>query len=273
MTSDQPAHAGPVYRAAAWASLAVMRAQRWQFDVEGGEHVPRSGGAVIAANHTSYWDFITVGRYPFLELGRPVRILAKESLFRAPIVGTVMRRAGHIPVRRGAGRVALGAAVDALRDGELILVMPEQTISPAFDLLDIKQGPAHMARAAGVPLIPAVSWGSHRFHTIGRLPRLRWKLPVTVRFGRAVETDNGATPRQLTDVLTDRLRELLRTAQRDYPDGTPQGAWWVPASLGGSAPTLDDARVHLEALTERWRHDRRRSRQRAASRRTRRTDV
>jgi 1-acyl-sn-glycerol-3-phosphate acyltransferase len=81
--------------------------QRWRFDVHGLEHVPRLGGAVIASNHTSFWDFFTVGRGPYLGWGRPVRILAKESLFRVPVFGPLMRRAEHIPVHRGAGAPAL----------------------------------------------------------------------------------------------------------------------------------------------------------------------
>ena len=67
-----------VYRMAAWVAFHAMAVQRWEFDVRGTEHLPTSGGAVIAANHTGFWDFFTIGRHSYYELGRPLRILAKD---------------------------------------------------------------------------------------------------------------------------------------------------------------------------------------------------
>lgn len=244
-----------LYRLAAWVAFAVMRIQRWRFDVRGLEHIPPTGGAVIAANHHSYWDFFAVGRYPYERLGRPLRILAKESLFRVPGFGYLMRRAEHIPVHRGAGATALRSAVDALRRGELVLVLPEQTISPSFELLPLRPGAARMAADAGVPLIPAASWGTHRFHTIGRPPRWRWRLPVTVIFGEPLTPGPDADPAQVMAQLGTRIQALLEQAQDTYPDGSPAGAWWVPAARGGGAPTREQAEAHHESLLERWRHE------------------
>lgn len=225
------------YRSAAWVAFTVMRLQRWRFDVHGLEHVPRSGGAVIAANHSSFWDFFTVGRAPYLRLGRPVRILAKASLFDAPVFGSLMRRAEHIPVHRGSGAGALRSAVSALRAGELVLVLPEQTISPSFELLPFKAGAARMAASAGVPLIPTASWGSHRFHTVGRWPRWSWRLPVSIRYGPPLRPGPDDDPSAVTAELRHRVQSLLDDARASYPDGTPAGAWWVPVQLGGGAPT------------------------------------
>ena len=245
--------ASVAYRLAAWIAFTVMRLQRWRFIVHGLEHVPRVGGAVLATNHTSFWDFFTAGRAPYLGWGRPVRILAKESLFRAPVFGRIMRAAQHIPVHRGSGADALRSAVAALQRGELVLVLPEQTISPSFELLPYKTGAARMAAAAGVPLIPAVSWGSHRFHTSGRRPRWSWRLPVAVAYGEPLVPTRDDDPAVVTAELQGRSAELLAALQASYPDGAPQGAWWVPARLGGSAPTVAEAEAHLERLTERWR--------------------
>ncbi len=242
-----------LYRAFAWATFLVMRVQRWRFDVTGLHHVPRTGGAVIASNHTSFWDFFTTGRGPYLTLGRPVRILAKASLFQAPIFGGIMRRAGHIPVHRASGRAALSSAIDALRRGELVLVLPEQTISPTFELLPFKPGAARMAIAADVPIVPAVSWGSHRFHTVGRRPRWSWRLPVTVRYGQPVLPGPQDDPDTVMAELRRRMDHLLDEVQRTYHDGTPEGTWWVPRRLGGGAPAADDVQAYLEALEQKWR--------------------
>ena len=251
---DDPRNPGasPLYRFAAWFAFAVMRLQRWRFHVEGDEHLPRVGGAVIVSNHTSFWDFFTTGRLAYLGWGRPVRILAKESLFHVPVFGYLMGKAEHIPVHRGSGTRALSSAVEALRRGELVLVLPEQTISPAFELLPFKRGAARMAATAGVPLIPAVSWGSHRFHTVGRRPRWSWKLPVTIRYGEPLRPGPDDDHAEVMTELRRRIAVLLDEVQRGYPDGTPAGAWWVPARLGGGAPTPEEAQEFLRRLSDRW---------------------
>ncbi|MEX1161946.1 MAG: lysophospholipid acyltransferase family protein [Nitriliruptor sp.] len=241
-----------LYRFAAWFAFAVMRLQRWRISVRGLEHVPMAGGAVIAANHTSFWDFFTVGREPYLRWSRPVRIMAKESLFRAPFFGFLMRRAEHLPVHRGAGGDALRSGVVALEAGELVLVLPEQTISPSFELLPFKTGAARMAAAAGVPLVPAVSWGSHRFHTVGRRPRWSWRLHVSVAYGEPLHPSPDDDPREVAAELRHRVQTLLEEVQAGYPDHVP-GAWWMPARLGGGAPTTEEGDRILARIREGWK--------------------
>jgi 1-acyl-sn-glycerol-3-phosphate acyltransferase len=242
-----------LYRFAARIAFTVMRLQRWRFDVRGIEHVPTRGGAVLASNHTSFWDFFTVGRSPYLGWGRPVRILAKASLFDVPVFGWLMHRAEHIPVHRGSGRPAFGSAVAALEAGELVLVLPEQTISPSFELLPFKTGAVRMAAAAGVPLVPAVSWGSHRFHTSGRRPRWSWRLPVTVAYGPPLHPGPDDDVFELTAELQRRVRDLLHEVQDTYPGGHPEGVWWVPSRLGGGAPTEAGAALILERRRAGWK--------------------
>lgn len=241
-----------LYRMAAWVAFAVMRVQRWRFDVGGLHHLPRHGGAVLATNHTSFWDYFTVGREAYLGWGRPVRILAKDSLFRTPVFGWLMHRAEHIPVHRGRGADAMHSAVEALEREELVLVLPEQTISPSFELLEFKTGAVRMAARAGVPVVPAVSWGSHRFHTAGRKPRWSWKLPVAIRYGEPLYPTVEDDPAEVTAELRRRVRALLDHAQETYPGGAPQDAWWVPARRGGGAPTLVEAEARLAVLRAQW---------------------
>lgn len=239
--------AGWIYRFAAWVAFTSFRLQALRFDMQGLEHVPRTGGAVIAANHTSFADMFAVGRGPYLGYGRPVRILAKASLWDIPVFGRVMRAAAHIPVDRGAGTHAWDAAVDALQWGELVLVLPEQTISPSFELLPFKTGAVRMAAAAGVPLIPAVSWGTHRMHTVGQRARFCWRLPVTVRYAPPLRLAPDVDPTAASADLRAQMQVMLDEVVLGYPDGTPAGAWWVPARFGGSAPTPAEADRHLAA--------------------------
>jgi 1-acyl-sn-glycerol-3-phosphate acyltransferase len=241
-----------VYRFAAAVAFGIMRLQGWRFHLQGLDRLPRHDGMVIAANHHSFWDFFLVGRGPYLEHDRPVRILAKESLFRTPVFGWLMRRAEHIPVHRGSGADALRSAVAALQRGEVVLVLPEQTISPSFELLEFKTGAARMAAAAGVPLVPAASWGSHRFHTARRGLRWSWRLPVTIAYGEPLHPGPDDDPVAVTAELHDRVGQLLDAAIRDYVDGTPAGAWWLPARFGGGAPTPGEAEEYLHGLKSRW---------------------
>jgi 1-acyl-sn-glycerol-3-phosphate acyltransferase len=245
--------ASVVYRFAAGVAFSVFHAQRWRFDVRGAEHLPAASGAVLAANHTSFWDFFTVGRHGYYAHGRPLRILAKESLFRTPVFGWLMRQAEHIPVHRGAGAEALRSAVAALEGGEHVLVLPEQTISPAFELLEFKTGAARMAAAAGVPLVPCVSWGSHRFHTVGRRPSWSWRLPVTVSYGPPLHPTPEDDPVEVTHELRTAVAALAEEAVHTYAAGAPSGAWWVPARFGGGAPTPDVAKEFLDELAAEWR--------------------
>lgn len=248
---DRP-RASLLYRVAAGTALGIFDLQRWDIRTRGLDHVPASGGAVLVANHMSFWDFFLVARGPYREFGRPARILAKESLFDTPVFGPIMRAAGHIPVQRGRGTGAYRDAVSGLERGELVLVMPEATISPALDLLDFRPGAARMAIAAGVPLVPAISWGSHRFHTVKRGPRPTWRLPVTVDYGQPVHPGPDDDPRAVTAVLRERMVAMFDHAVTTYPDGAPPGQWWVPARFGGGAPTPQDADAYLDGIRRGW---------------------
>ena len=242
--------ANAFYHVVSRLAMTPIWLQRWRLDIEGLEHVPPSGGAVMVLNHSSFVDFFTAARAPFLRLGRPVRMLAKASLFNSRLLGPFMRGAGHIPVERGSGRDALAAAVAALRRGEFVGVLPEQTISPSLELLPFKSGAVRMAQEAGVPVVPAVSWGSHRFWTTGDGPHLTWRLPVHIRYAPPVHPEGDA------DSATERIRAvmagMLEDVQRRYRDGLPAGARWVPARFGGGAPTVEEAEERLRRLRSSW---------------------
>jgi 1-acyl-sn-glycerol-3-phosphate acyltransferase len=230
-----------VYAAVIRTALGVSRALDLQFEIEGAEHLPASGGAVLASNHVSYLDFTFVG-LPARERHRLVRFMAKKSVFDNWVSGPLMRAMHHIPVDRAAGTSAYAVAVDALRDGELVGVFPESTISRAFVPRTIKSGAARMALEADVPLLPVVVWGGQRIWTTGRRPSLTRHVPVIVKVGPPIEVDEGQTAHGLTTVLREQLTKLVEEVQRSYPPPTSvEDSWWQPAYLGGGAPTLEQA--------------------------------
>jgi 1-acyl-sn-glycerol-3-phosphate acyltransferase len=230
------------FRIVAWIVILAVRAARWRVRVEGLEHVPEHGGAVVTWNHHSHVDYLLAMLDIYRRLGRPGRYLAKRELWRSPMFGWVPRFADAVPVDRaddGDRDRALHDAVEALRAGDLVLVAPEGGISMSFELQTFRTGAARMAQRAGVPLVPCVGWGSHRLVTTGRRfsPRRAWRIPVTVRYGAPIEVGPDEDPAEVTAHLHEVMERMLDEVQREYPDGAPAGAWWVPARLGGGAPT------------------------------------
>lgn len=232
------------YRGIIRLALIVFRLFRFRFDVRGAEHVPAAGGAIICSNHVSYFDFT------FLGLGavpqhRMVRFMAKSSVFEHWFSGRFMRAMRHIPVNRKAGAAAFDSAVRALKDGEVVGVFPEATISPSFTVKALKAGAARMAMDADVPIIPAAVWGGHRVATKGHKIELRRGVAVTVILGEPIHPEPGETPQQLLGRTRTAMETLLDEAQRSYPQqpAGPDDRWWLPAHLGGTAPLPADAAV------------------------------
>jgi 1-acyl-sn-glycerol-3-phosphate acyltransferase len=233
-----------VYRPVIGAARTMFKALDLRIDTQGAENIPRTGGAVLVSNHISYLDFIFTGLVT-LPQKRLVRFMAKESVFRHRISGPLMRQMKHIPVDREQGETAYGHALDSLRSGEIIGVFPEATISPSFTLKSFKSGAARMAQEAGVPLIPMALWGTQRLWTKGRPRNFRRNhIPVTMRIGEQVEAPTDQYAGAITRRLRERVQELLEAAQRAYPVRPRDAAdtWWVPAHLGGTAPTAAEAR-------------------------------
>jgi len=238
----------PVIRVA----LALFRLFGFRFDMRGVENIPTAGGAVLASNHVSYFDFMFVGLTGWRRDKRLVRFMAKDAVFRHRVSGPLMRGMHHIPVDRSAGAAAYRHAVGALRRGELVGVFPESTISRSFVPRALKSGAARMALEAGVPLIPVVVWGGQRVWTVGRRPVLRRRVPVFIWVDRPLPPVAGETSAELTERLAQRLRELVDEVLAAYPVDRGADHWWWPAHLGGGAPTPADAAIaEQEAIARR----------------------
>ncbi|MEV6557063.1 lysophospholipid acyltransferase family protein [Nocardia sp. NPDC051756] len=227
----------PVYRTIIGLARTVFFVEGLKFTVKGAEHIPARGGAVLAVNHTGYMDFTYAG-LPVRTPKRYIRFMAKKEVFDDKISGPIMRALKHIPVDRGAGADSYKAAVEYLQRGELVGVYPEATISRSFEIKDFKSGAARMAIESGVPIIPIVIWGAQRVWTKGFPKRLgRTNTPISIAVGAPIDPFEPAS--ELTAKLRTTMQEMLLDLQKDYPHEA--GAYWVPARLGGSAPTLEEA--------------------------------
>jgi 1-acyl-sn-glycerol-3-phosphate acyltransferase len=184
------------------------------------DRIPPAGGVIIAANHISYVDPFTLGLY-VLEAGRIPKYLAKSSLFETPVIKHVFIGANQIPVYRGTADAAsaLTAAVDALANGECLLIYPEgsATRDPDCWPMRARTGVARLALMTGAPVIPIAQWGPQRVWPYGaKLPRPFPRKQVQVTAGPAVDlsayTDKPMTAevlREVTDLVMARVTDLL----------------------------------------------------------------
>ncbi|WP_462398734.1 lysophospholipid acyltransferase family protein [Corynebacterium falsenii] len=225
------------------AKLWMKYVQRLDVEIIGAENIPAEGGAMIAVNHTGYWDFVYGGIPAHFNGRRLVRFMAKKEIFDVKGVGALMRAMKHIPVDRADGQASVDEAIARLRKGQLVGIFPEATISRSFEIKEFRQGAAKIAHDAGVPLIPLTIWGSQQVWTKGHKPIWRPKdARLVLIVGEPVEvTDDAAeTTGRLHDTMVKQL-ERTRKVYADRFGEMPKGMYWVPASMGGTAPTLEEA--------------------------------
>jgi 1-acyl-sn-glycerol-3-phosphate acyltransferase len=191
--------ASPLYRFLATVSGPVLRSL-FRLRVVGVEHVPREGGFVLAANHTSNFDPWPLGVPLFPD--RYLRFMAKSELFN-PVLKPFVSAGGAFPVRRGqADAEAMQTAVELARAGHAVVMFPEGT-RQRKGLVKKHQPKAHTGAArialeAGVPLIPAALGGTDSLSRLG---------PLRVAYGAPIPLDDlrGQDPRDAAQVATDRL--------------------------------------------------------------------
>jgi len=239
-----------VYRPVIGLALGVFKAMGWHVRHFGAENIPTVGPAVVASNHIGYLDFVFIG-YAARDRGRLVRFMAKKEVFDHPVAGRLMRGMKHISVDRfSRASDSIDAAVDALTRGEVVGMFPEGTISRSFVPRSGKTGAARMAMAARAPLIPCATWGTQRILTKDRPKNFERKVAMNVCIGEPIDYEPDENPVDVTARLMEAIGVLVEKAQGDYPQQPKPGEeWWLPAHMGGSAPTIEAA----DAMDERDR--------------------
>ncbi len=231
------------------AGRVALKALDVRLRIEGEQHIPAAGPALIAATHVSYVDFIKLAETA-RRRGRQVRFFARHDLWHPPGLSRPMTSMRHIPVDRAAPAGAFLAARRLLRDGELVGNFPEAGISYSFTVRSMMRGTSALARDTGVPVIPIALWGGQRIYSVGR-PRMGKVNRRDFTRGRRLDVlcgppmsyDAGADldswTRRLGSVLTGLLEELQGRPEHRPVAG--EYAPWYPAHLGGHAPTRREA--------------------------------
>src|SRR5690349_6131385 len=211
-----------------------------RFQMSGTENIPREGGAILAANHIGYVDFVFDG-FAAQPSKRLVRFMAKREAFDHRITGPLMRSFHHISVDREQGEESYRKAVEYARAGEIVGIFPEATISRSFEIKELKTGAVRMAAEAGVPLIPMVTWGTQLLKTKDHESDLKGRgKTIGLHVGEPLEV-TGEDPVAETELLRQAMSALLDKAIAEYPI-SPEGQWWAPARHGGTAPTPEQAK-------------------------------
>ncbi len=241
--------ADKVYPPVIKAAKVMFKALGLKIEMSGLEHVPRSGGVVLASNHIGYLDFIFAGLAPWEACRRFTRFMAKEVVFENKISGPLMRGMHHIPVDREAGSASFRLALRALKDGEIIGLFPEATTSRSYTVKEIKSGAVRMAATASAPLLPVALWGTHKLWAKGRRLTFARGTTIQIMVGEPIIIGKRDDLDARTEQLRTTLQEMVSQLQAEHPDTADPGphAWYLPAHLGGAAPTPERA-AELDAI-------------------------
>ena len=178
--------------------------------LEGEEHIPRTGGYILVANHINWKD------PPWIEfaLRRAIRYMGKRELFEVPVIGYILRGIGAFPVRRGeADRGALQMALRVLAADEPLGFFPEGHRSESGQLIRARPGVAYVAQRSNAPIVPlAVSGTPH-----ARLGAV-WRRDIHLRIGPPFRASDLAVTsddqQALADAIMRRVAALLPPEQR-----------------------------------------------------------
>ena len=196
--SREPVESLLLYYLFKWSIVSPMLHLYFRGRIYGAENVPPEGPVVIVSNHASDFD------PPILSssMRRPVAFMAKEELFKVPILKQAITLYGAYPVKReSADRSAIRSAIKSLENGWATGVFLQGTRTPDGRITDPKLGAALIAAKAKAPLLPVSLWGTHAISSKGSaMPR---PVPLTVRIGKLIEVPTSSDRAQL-EALTQR---------------------------------------------------------------------
>lgn len=164
-----------------WVVSRIVRVVLWLItkpEWSGTENVPKQGGAIIATNHLSVTDPLTVAHFLYIGARRWPTFTMKDSVMKIPVVRSVAKATGQIPIKRDSSDAvkALGEAEKALtQDGSSVIFYPEGTCTrdPNLWPMTAKNGVARLALTTGVPVVPVAHWGEQDILPYGsKKPRL-----------------------------------------------------------------------------------------------------
>lgn len=207
------------------------------------EKLPKSGPYILVANHVTNVDALAVAYFIYKQLHRGPHFLAKESLFRVPVLGALLTAAGQVPVYRSTHRndAPLRAANTFLEAGHCIAIFPEGTLTRDPDLWPMRgrTGAVRLALETGVPVYAIGQWGSEKvLPQYGTKFRPGFWKKVHVLVGGEINLDKYRHPKlqpaevqEATELVMDRITELVEQLRGEKAPAER----WNPANTGQAA--------------------------------------
>ncbi len=205
MTRDrEPLISLALYHLFKWSMVSPVLHTAFRGKIYGAEHVPQTGPLLVVSNHASYFD------PPFLSncMRRPVAYMAKEELFKVPVLATLIRWYGAYPIKRGrADRAAIRAAETASQEGWALGIFLEGTRTPDGLIDRPKLGAAMIAKKLQAPVLPVSLWGTEKILPKGTsVPQM---TPITIRIGETVPPPSPKSDRAELEALTETWKNTI----------------------------------------------------------------
>jgi 1-acyl-sn-glycerol-3-phosphate acyltransferase len=204
----------PVYRLG-WIAFRVVYSVYFRWRVFTPEHVPKTGPVILASNHSSFLDPMLVGA----GVPREINYLARESLFRFPVLGWVLHKWQAVPVNReGGGAKGLKAILDRLLAGGAIILFPEGTRSSDGNLQPARSGVGLTVIKSTAPVVPVRVFGT--FDAYSRHMRFPRPRRVAVKYGEPINFENlrfeakACTKERLKEIYQEVADEIMKQIAR-----------------------------------------------------------
>jgi 1-acyl-sn-glycerol-3-phosphate acyltransferase len=192
-------------------AVAVLSRLLWRIHWRGLEHIPASGGLIVAGNHQTYLDPFWIGS----RIKRPVRFLAWDAAFSWPLVGPMMALFGSWPLNlEGHDPAPIRLSLQWVREGGAVVLFPEGGRgNPDGSMIRFKAGAVRMALEAGVPILPVTIRGGQKiWPDTYRFPRLGHTVEIIYHPVFVIEQRENEDVRECARRESERLAEIVRSA-------------------------------------------------------------
>ncbi|WHY84462.1 lysophospholipid acyltransferase family protein [Neobacillus novalis] len=175
----------------------------YRVEAIGVENFPKDGGVLLCSNHINNFDPIIVG----IMAPRPVHYMAKEEIFRIPVLGGIVRKCNAFPVKRGFGdREALRSGLKVLKDGHVFGLFPEGTRSKTGELGKGLSGAGFFALRTEALVVPCAVIGPYKaLHKL----RVVYGKPIAMEEMRSTK----ASAEQVTELIMSEIAKLIKEYQ------------------------------------------------------------